>query len=293
MDLGGTVTYNGLSLNTVTRQAGGLPMSGYAVERFRPDPPPPTSYLEKRAISDGLDAGDVFLGGRSFALVVTAYGTSEGDFWDKAQDLVTGFTPTVAYAADSANRGFLALDFYQPTADVATWPTSAYPDGIPMRYYVRPQASPTYMVERDKDGGTASDPRSKTFDINLVARDPRKYLQSQTTATITTSTQTVTYKGDYPTPAIITFSLSATGNSAFTLTLGGLAVVINLSSQSSGSFTFDYGLKFLYATSGGASKMDLISSVAGYSSVDTGTTFIMSNSTGISTPVLTYRTAFG
>lgn len=291
MDLGGTVTYNGLSLNTVTRRPGGQPSSGYLVERFSPEPPPPTSYLEKRALADGLDAGDVFLGGRQIGLIVTVFGSTAGDFWDKAQDLFVAFSPTISYDSDSAERGFTALDFYQPTADIATWPTSAYPSGIPMRYYVRPQAGPSYAIERDKDGGVGGQGRSKAFSIPLIARDPRKYLQSTvTTGQFQTTTQVASYRGDYWTHPIITFSLSATGHSAFALRVNEIHVDINLSGQSSGTFIFDYGKRTL--TKSGVSKAGLIAASAGYNVVESGTTFRYSNPTGISSCTMTYREAF-
>lgn len=292
MDFTKAISYNSLSVNTVARSAGGLPTTGYLVERFQPIPPQIDAYFEKRALTDGMDAGDVYLAGRQFGLIVTAFGSTKGDLWDKAQALLTAFSPTIAYSTDTANRGFLAFDFYQPTATIATWPTSAYPDGIPMRYYLRPMHHPVYLVERDKDGGTASRGFSKRFEVAMQARDPRKYLQAAISAAITTATQTAAYKGDYPTGPIFTWSLSATGSSAFTLVVNSMSNVINLSSLSSGSFTFDYDKKFLYATSSGASKMDLISSFNGFDRISSGSTFKMGNATGISTPLLTYREAF-
>ena len=291
MHLGGSVTYNGLSLNTVTRTAGGVPTSGYLIERFSPDPPPPTAYLEKRALADGLDASDVFLGGRTFNLIVTAFGSTAGDFWDKAQDLFEAFSPTIAYDSDSANKGFLAFDFSQPTALVSTWPTSTYPNGIPMRYYVRPLGAPTYAIERDKDGGSLTTGRVKPFTVPLIARDPRKYLQSATTTgQFTTTNQTATYRGDYWTYPVITFSLSATGHSAFTLNLSGFDTQINLSGHSSGTWTFDYDKRTL--TRAGASDAGLITASQGYPSVEVGTTFKFTNPTGISSCTMTYREAW-
>lgn len=292
MNLLAAISYNSLSINTASRSAGGGPTTGYRVKRFAPDPPPPTSYLEKRALADGLDAGDVYLGGRSFGLIVVAYGSTEGDFWDKAQDLFAAFSPTIAYDTDTAERGFLAFDFYQPTADIATWPESAYPSGIPMRYYMRPSSGPVYTVERSRD--TADDgPHSKAFSIPLIARDPRKYLQSATvTGQFQTANQTVTYRGDYWTHPIITFSLSATGHSAFTLTIGGLAVAIDLSGQSSGTFEFDYGKRTLIGVGSGESKAGLIRASAGYAVIESGTTYRYANITGISSCTMTYREAW-
>ena len=142
MDLSAVITYNGLSINTVAQSAGGRPSTGFAVESFEPIPPDAVGYTEKRALQDGLDASDVYLGGRLFRTVVTAYGSTKGHFWDKSQDLFEAFNARIAFDADSANRGFLAFDFFQPTADLVTWPTATFPSGIPMRHYVRPVTSP-------------------------------------------------------------------------------------------------------------------------------------------------------
>ena len=293
MNLQALITYNGLSINTASRSAGGAPTSGYRVLRFAPEPSPPTGYLEKRALTDGLDAGDVFLGGRTFGLVVQVFGSSEGDFWDKAQDLFAAFTPTVAYNADTTNRGFLDFDFSQPTADIATWPTSAYPNGIPLRYYMRPSSGPSYVVERIKDnvreGGHA-----KAFNIQLIARDPRKYLNTELQYAISASSTTGTYRGDYQSAPIITFSVSATGHSAFTLTVNGFANVINLSGVSSGTFTFDYGKRSL-VDSTNTSRASLLSSVAGFPLVGPSTSepsFSYTNPTGISSAFIKWREAW-
>jgi hypothetical protein len=291
VDFSKPIVYNSLSVNTATRSAGGLPTVGYLVEQFRPLPPAIDAYFEKRALTDGMDAGDVYLAGRQFGLIVTVFGSTQGDFWDRAQDLFYAFSPTIAYATDSANAGFLPLDFYQPTADIATWPTSAYPSGIPLRYYVRPMHAPIYLVERDKDGGTVSRGFSKRFEINLQARDPRKYLQSTIAATVTSTTQTAVYKGDYESFPVFSWSMSAAGSSAFQLTLNSTNLTINLASISTGSLSYDFGAGTLIDQSG-ASKLGQVTIIDPYPKVRTGSTFRFLNGTGVSGCTMTYREAF-
>jgi hypothetical protein len=285
----GPVSYNGLLINTAV-VAAGTPTRGYRIDRFAPEPPPPSSYVEKRALGDGLDVGDVFLGGRQFGLIVTVLGTSAGDFWDLAQDLFAAFSPTIAYEADTANRGFLDYDFHQPTADIVTWPTSAYPYGIPLRYYMRPSSGPAYALERERDNAGARG-HAKQFSIQLLARDPRKYLQTATTTgQFTTANQTAVYRGDYWTYPIITFSLSATGHSAFTPNISGLDIQIDLSGHSSGTWTFDYGQRTLVLA--GAASEGLIVASQGYGVIEAGATFKYTNPTGISSCTMTYREAW-
>lgn len=238
MDLSKTISYNSLTVNgSLAPVAGGAGMSGYAVEQVDVTPVDVTQRLDKRALQDGLDAQDVFLGGRHITAIIAVFGSTHGDFWDKAQDLLAAFSPTLAYAADSANLGYLALDFYQPTADIVTWPTSAYPSGIPLRYYCRPMSPPSYVMRRDEQGGAAALGLAKRFSLSLLARDPRKYVQTAETATIGTSTTTQTNLGDYPTPATFTITAGAfTGAMAFTV--AGNAFTINVDSTTA-TYTID------------------------------------------------------
>lgn len=285
------ISYNGWTAS-LARAAGGRPSSGYVVDSVEPSRVGAVGYIDKRAIQDGLDANDIYLGGRDFSLVVTAYGSTWGDFWDKTQSLLAAFSPTLALAADSANAGFLAFDFIQPTANISSWPLSTNPYGTPMRYYLRPVSPPSYTLKRDELGGDESQGISRTFNLNLVARDPRKYAQTETSYAITTSTQTGTYRGDYPTKPIITFSVTAIGSAAFTLNVNGIANVLNLSFVSSGSFTFDYGKKTLVDNTG-ANRASLLSTIGGWPDVGASApTFVMSGSTGISVPIFKYREAW-
>lgn len=294
MNLGGTVTYNGLTFNSVTRQAGGLPASGYAIERFSPDPPPPTTYYEKRALADGMDAGDVYLGGREFGLVVTAYGTSAGDFWDKAQALFHAFSPTIVYEANSTVAGFIPFTFFQPTGStgVSQWPTSAYPNGIPMQYLMRPSMSPQYVIERDYDGAATNLPRSKTFSIRMIARDPRKIHTTEVSATITTATQTVSYRGDYPYPAIAQWQSTASGSTEFKIIVDGFSTVIDIAAFTSGTFQLDYGRRTFQNITAGTYHPGNIEQLDGWPEIASGSTFKMENPTGITAPILRYYEAF-
>lgn len=285
------ITYNGWTAS-LTRASGGRPSSGYVVDSVEPSRVSAVGYIDKRAIQDGLDANDIYLGGRDVGVVVTAYGSTWGDFWDKTQDLLAAFSPTLAYAADSANAGFLAFDFIQPTELTASWPTVDYPYGIPMRYYLRPVSPPSFTLRRDEVGGDETQGLSHRFDISLVARDPRKYHIFEASYTITTSTQTGTYRGDYPTKPIVTFSVTATGSSAFTVTVNGISNVINLSTVSNATFTLDYGKKTL-VDNAGDNRASLLSSVGGWPDVGPAApTWVMSGSTGIATPVFKYREAW-
>jgi hypothetical protein len=217
MNFANAVAYASLSINTATRTAAG-PMVGYLVDQFDPSVVDVVAFLDKRALQDGVDASDIFLGGRRLGLVVSVFGSTKGDFWDKAQALLAAFSPTLNYGADTAALGFRALTFFQPTADIVSWPTSAYPNGIPLQYFARPLAPPTYSMVRDEDGGTSARGLSKQFRLALLAKDPRKYAQTATEHTITTASTTATNLGDYPTfPTITIVTTTNTGVMSFSI----------------------------------------------------------------------------
>ena len=152
MDLSsGLVSYNGWA-NSLTTRAG-APSDGWQILRANVSPIGVTQYLDKKALQDGMDANDVYENARQINLIVGVYGSTKGSFWDNLQTLLSAFNPTIAYNADTANVGFIALDFFQPTADISTWPTSTYPHGIPLRFYGRPAALPRYAIERKATSG--------------------------------------------------------------------------------------------------------------------------------------------
>ena len=191
----------------------------------------------------------MFLGRRTVRIVVAVYGSTQGDFWDKAQDLVAAFSPTIAYNNDSDSLGFRGFDFYQPTADIVTWPVSAYPNGIPLRMYLRPFSVAGQPIDRDTDGGVASRGLAKKFTVTLVAKDPLKF--SITGSSSTGSTYTT--MGDSPVyPYLYISATTATGT--WTGTLNGSSYTVNVDGskftapQAAGSnlWLLDCGAGILY-----------------------------------------------
>lgn len=294
MDLSKAISYNGLTISGVTRSSGGLPAYGMQIERANFSDAEVTSYVDKSALQDGVDVGDVYLGRRVLNIRASVFGTSQGDAWDRLADFLAAFNPRLAYNADTANLGFLPFDFYQPTADIATWATSAYPNGIPLRFYCRPAALPTWEVLRDSTGGAASGGLAFDVSVPLVMRDPRKYLQTAQTLTVTGSSQSATYRGNYPTWGTITITkTSAAGPSNFTVVLSGQTSVFDLSSAGGLGYTIDYERKLFYLTSSGASRMSWVTTGINGDEIDPdgSTTISMANSTGL-TVTLSYREAF-
>lgn len=297
MDLSGTITYNGLTATTPAAVAGGGARDGYLVESADITAIDVSQYLDKRAVKDGLDAADVYLGGRHAHLIVSVMGSSKGRMWDNLEALEAAFSPVLAYNADTAALGFLALDYFRPTANISTWPTSAYPSGIPMRLYARPFQPPRWRIGKIDSHARTGKGASLRVEIDLICRDPRQYLQTQAQVSMTTATQTATYRGNYPTFPIITFSLSAAGSTATTrFGIGSVYVPLILSgaSTSSGPYSIDFE-KGEITDAAGASVAGLFatSDTISFPQIQSGSTYWLGGSTtGLSAPTLNYREAF-
>lgn len=294
MDLTKAISYNGLTVaNSLTRTAGGIPVSGYLFDEINGSQEDVDGYLEKRANQDGLDASDIYLGARRVTAILSVYGSTKGDYWDKAQDVLAAFSPTIAYNADTANLGFLAFDFYQPTADISTWPTSAYPSGIPMRFYLRPSAPPAWASRRDEQGGVSGKGLSKQMRLSLVARDPRKYVQTASVITIASGTasasSSATYLGDYPTTGTATItSASTTGNVVYTI--AGSAFTVTLDAAST-AYTLDLAAKTF--SKAGTIAMNLLVANASWPTLGTSTVTVVRSAGSVASSIsLSYRDAF-
>lgn len=288
-DLSKPISYNSLSINTVSRTSSGTPMSGYEVNEFNLAAVAVRQYLDGRATADGIDASDVYLGRRDVELIVTAYGSTIGDFWDKANALLGAFSPTVAYAADTANLGFLAFDYYQPTADIETWPLSAYPSGIPLRMYLRPNGLPSYTSRRDDQGGVSGKGTSKQFRIPMIARDPRKVLQAETTVSIgtgsTLATATGAYRGNFPTTwtAIVT----TVNTTPVVVEIEGSAYTV--APELGGTFTIDAADRVLYKAT--TLRMDLLT-WSSWPTIGLSPPILLRRLSGNASVALKYREAF-
>lgn len=297
MDLGnGLVSYNGWT-NSLTRQTTGAPADGWELISADISPIGVTQYLDKKALQDGMDAIEVYENARTIHMIVGVYGSTKGSFWDNLETLLHSFNPVIAYNADTANVGFLALNFYQPTASISTWPTSTYPNGIPLRFYARPAASPTYNLDRERLSGFGAKGLSAQAALTLIARDPRKYNQTAISTSLTTGHAALSYKGNFPTFPVVTFSLSASGSSAFSVTIEHSVITIDLSALSSGTYTLDYGAR-TFVDSNGTTWIGKVSSSSNWGTV-TGSGLIyglsyLTNPTGLTgnLATLTYREAW-
>ena len=79
---GTTIDFNSIGASEVTTTS---PRGGYKVLSANFNAVPIIGYIDKRALRDGVDAADTYLGTRSLNIVCGVFGTSTGDLGDKVQ----------------------------------------------------------------------------------------------------------------------------------------------------------------------------------------------------------------
>lgn len=293
VDLTNTVCYNGYCFG-FTFPAGGGPGQGSYIKRIDITEVETVGYDDKRALQDGKDAADVFLGERRIGINAAVYGSTRGAAFDELALLSKAFHPVDAFEEDTTNLGFLPLDFYRPTADIVTWPLSAYPSGIPLRAYARPLRPVSYAFIRERTGGVDEKGLAMEATANLWARDPRFYLQTSQPVAISASTTTLTYRGDYESWPIVSFTMTAAGNSACQIVIAGGTVKIDLSGTTTGSYQIVYADRLIKKVSDGSLYNSIINTsfAQDWRVVRSGSTARVSSITGMSAITVDYREAF-
>lgn len=99
-----------LEINTITSAAGpATPLSGYAVDGVTLGAANVRGYTVDEAQRDGIKGAEAFLGARNVTLIVSAYGSTIGNFWDKVDTLSGSMDPYPdAFVSDD---GFRQLRF--------------------------------------------------------------------------------------------------------------------------------------------------------------------------------------
>jgi hypothetical protein len=229
VDLTRPVTYRNADLNDATL-TGGL-IAGCQIDEIEYYAVDAVGYREKRSASDGLDASDVYLGGRTIRMRGTLYGGTRPGLFDRLTVLRTAFLPTAAYAESPGDLGYLPLRFEVPTANVVSWPTGY----IPQMIRARGLGSLRWTIIRDHIGGALDKGYAVDWEQFLEARDPRILAQDETIKYFSSSGSfssgggTITNRGAYPTPInILIFVPAADGQRKVTLTIGGSSIQITV-----------------------------------------------------------------
>lgn len=231
MDLTRRINYRGFELNHVDL-TNGL-MEGCEVKRLAYPGIPGFGYKEKRALADGFDASDVYLGLRTIQMSGSLYGIGRAAFYDLLQSFITACTPTAAYAESPGDRGYLPLDFYVPTTDVVNWGAEAV---IHKMVRARPTKQPGYTIADDSHGGVDADALSARWEAEFDCIDPRIYgyapIDTTISPTASSGSGNLVNRGDYPTPLNIILQLAAAaGSGTFHFVGGGADFSISITSQ--------------------------------------------------------------
>lgn len=273
MDLSRPVKYRNVDINTLDALAANSPLDGIVLNEVRFIPVEAVGYREKRSLMDGFDYGRVFLGRRLVQMRGTIYAKTMASLHDRIRLVRAAFTPTLAYADDPRNKGFVALDFDWRTLDTDNWANGI----IPVRLYARPDEQPGAFFPRDAAGrptanGTVDDQGfSEVWEASLECRDPRFYSQVETEVVCTASADTsgtMTNKGDYPAPLMVSLTVLAasTGTRTLRLTINGTVMTITIPGMSvDRTVLVDGQLKVctLYANDIETIRMDLVDFAAG------------------------------
>lgn len=217
MDTTRPIIYRSFDANDAALGSDGL-MVGSLVQRVRYWGVQGIGYTEKKALSDGRSASDVYLDMRPISIEGVLNSLSRGDLFDRIFALTAAFTPTSAYGESPGDKGFVPLYFYIPTARLAEWPGGE----IECFIRARPLAQPEVLFDRDKIGGDDNSPVSIPWSVALTAKDPRIYVVPRVDTVATASgSATLVNRGSYPTPVNATFVIPAAAGSVTITLVGG------------------------------------------------------------------------
>lgn len=221
------VTYNGLTLNSPSDD----PDSTYELNTAGSNTQM-TMISDDNPVGDGSEMYEARKISRLIRLDGVVRAQSLPELYDREKALAAAFDPA-KISHENPGTDFLALDFSVPTE------SDAYPTGlVPSRYYARPR----YAVELLDSSYTGF---AKLFSIQMLMKDPRRYLQSESSAVGSTTADNT--KADYRSYPTVTIAATGAGSSTFSIARACTGfttktLTLNLSGLSSGNtVTVDMG----------------------------------------------------
>lgn len=225
MDLSAAVTIQRpgaapLDLNSVRDPAaiGSSPVSGYMIDSVDFSMVGVSAFTEDTPLVDGIDSYDPYLGGRQINMIISVYGSTYGDFWDKitalnfALQAMPRAANTGTYAALDAD-GKRKMSFSQPNAG----------GSYSLYMMVRPAAMPRFVVDNASVAGISERGYSTKVQVSLIAEDPYKYFETSSTFSRSgTGNITVVNAGTTIAWPVITWA--RTSSTAVSATLGSYVV---------------------------------------------------------------------
>lgn len=264
MDLTRTIGYRGFALNTIQFDAVSRDMVGCEVRSVEYGNVPGIGYEEKRAMADGTDVADLYLGKRLISMSGTIYGRTRAEAYRLYSQLAEVMTPTDAYESNPSQRGYLPLDFYFPTDDTTNFPSGL----VHAMIFARPMASLSARFDSDRHGGDDNKALAIPWNAQLDARVPWIVNYDYTTMALTGTTHWFTMRNRGNRPAAIEMRLvvpdrfNGMNEGSVTVTIGSNTFKIILGSRAS-RYTVMYDTHAKVITLQGALRMDILQHVRG------------------------------
>ena len=255
MDLTRPVTYRGLLLTGAEGGPGGAqPIVGIRLSRARFTDVPAVGYTEKRSLDEGLDASDVYLGGRTMQLTGEVFGGSKAALFDRLDQMRDVFTASSAFRAAPGRQGFLPLSFSQPTLL-----TGHHPDGFIERVlFCRPQTQNEHDVVFGAIGGASTQGYVVPFTVALQAKDPLFYAPVDKSVLVTGSgSANFVNRGNVPAPVRVELYMETTAARTFTLDDDRTTLTIDVPAGDAGRIVI-VTTKQRIATLDGHLQMDML-----------------------------------
>jgi len=229
VDLTREVHYRSFALNSVSLDADTQDMLGCEITGVEMGGVLGVGYDEKRAMEDGYNASDVYLGKRIINLNGNLYGRTRPEAFSKYLTLMDTLSPRDAYEDDPENKGFLPLDFYLPTTDTTNWPTGL----IHVFVLARPVAQPVVRFSSDRHGGADNQALAIPWEARLECKDPRLYSYDLNTYPLDGSAGAslpLTNLGNRPAPIalrlVVPFNVNGGSAGTFTLNAGAIDALV-------------------------------------------------------------------
>lgn len=238
-------------------------------------------YSEPSSNDDGLEAYDVRKVAKIWRIEGTLRAPNLAKFYDKCELLAKTFDAAKVSHENPATEGFLPYDFSVPTTDTTTYP-SGY---IPCRYYVRSRASVSPL-------NTEYQGYSAFFTLQLLCRDPRRYLQTASSRIGAGSADNS--KADYRSWPTLSIAMGGDGSAEYTISRAapGAAtqeLILDLTGRSGGE-TVVVDMETGYITV----DDELVDLFVGgtFWEMEPGTNTIAISNTANTVSTLTWRSAF-
>lgn len=174
MDLTKPVQYRGEQLNNAALSSGVI--VGTQINEVSISPVQSVGYKEKSALKDGMDVSDTYQSARTIAILAQTNGADRADLFDRWQDILYAFNPTLAFNDSPSTKGYHNLLFSVATNDTA-FAAVAGLRFMDVFLRARPLASPAHTFNRDRLGGTRDTGATLPWTATLDTDDPRIYVQ--------------------------------------------------------------------------------------------------------------------